>query len=232
MRLQQQQELLLQRSMGKGHENRPRPPLEPEQSEPMDEVEPPKIELPQEVLTTAAQSNQQMLNDRVQMGMNELKKVDKIFLPALGRKKRKNKDLLQVNNQLGGKLLLKNDLELMASNPATTFLQADNADRFTTSENIYHHKDDMNDLLRTYKQFMRLSLNKTDKLRRSIYLQNLNKRLVARQQPGPHKGSPSRTKTSLGKGLSPTTQPSEPQQYDLRPSRKSGMQLFDNPSKT
>ena len=104
------------------------------------------------------------------MGMNELKKVDKMFLPALGRKKRKNNDLLQLNNQLGGKLLLRNDLELLTSNPATTFLQADNADGFTTSENIYHHKDNMKDLLKTYKQFMRLSLNKTEKLRRSIYL--------------------------------------------------------------
>lgn len=72
------------------------------------------------------------------MGLNELKKVDKMFLPILARKKRKNKDLLQVNNQIGGKLLLKNDLELMSSNPATTFLKADNANGFTTSEQIFN----------------------------------------------------------------------------------------------
>lgn len=58
---------------------------------------------------------------------------------------------MHVKAQIGGNLLLKNDLELQAANPATTFLRADNKNNFTTTENIYKQNDNMQDLLKTYK---------------------------------------------------------------------------------
>ena len=71
---------------------------------------------------------------------------------------------------------------MMTANPATTYLKAETSSKFTTTGSAFHHTGNVNELLKTYRQFMDLSLNKSNRLRKSIYLQNLNKKMMEKQK--------------------------------------------------